>query len=87
MHEPSLTLEEATRLLKSFAKTQTAIQLSLLDYKEHLHTLRFVLFALDHRAQGIFEEQLAVEHEKNQKSREELEGLLRLSDSSLGKPN
>jgi hypothetical protein len=44
---------------------------------EHLIALESVLVALDNRVKALLEQQVALEHSKNQKRREEPEMMLR----------
>jgi hypothetical protein len=62
--------------LRNFAKGQHDAALASLSHSEHIRALETVLFSLDSRARELFEKQLAVEHEKNRKRREDLEMLL-----------
>lgn len=64
------------RALLDMAKAQLEWQLLTLTYSEHIFALKSVVFALDHRAQKAFEEQLELEHAKNQKRREEAQMML-----------
>jgi len=50
--------------------------LAVLGISDHLSALKTVLFALDSRAQKIFEAQLAIEQQKSQQRFEELKMLL-----------
>lgn len=76
MNYTTMTLEEITRTLKHFSKTQTEMLLVNLSCSEHISALKSVLFYLDVRAEKAFSEQLELEHAKNQKQREEFQKLL-----------
>jgi hypothetical protein len=59
------------------AKPQLENLLKTMECSEHILALKTVLFSLDSHAQKVFDEQLALEHAKNQKQREALEMMLR----------
>jgi hypothetical protein len=63
--------------LRDIAKAQVECLLKTMECYEHILALEAVLIALDNRAKALLEKQVAVEHSKNQKRREELEMMLR----------
>jgi hypothetical protein len=80
--ENELQLQNA---LKNLAKAQHEGVIASLSHSEHILALETVLFSLDSRARELFEKQLALEHEKNRKRREELGMLLQSMRSASPK--
>jgi hypothetical protein len=68
--------EEFTRLIKQFTRNLFEISLVTLECQENIFALKSSLFSLDSRARKMFEDQLVIEHGKNQARRDELRTLL-----------
>jgi hypothetical protein len=78
-----MTVENIKQSISALAKPQLENLLKTMECSEHILALKTVLFSLDSHAQKIFDEQLALEHAKNQKQREGLEMMLRSLQSGF----
>ena len=80
--------DEITNALKLLTKMYAEASLALLDQSEHVLALQDVVFALDSRAQAIFNKQFALKHAANAERREALQRMLQESRIEFpGRPN
>lgn len=75
-----MTDEEKQKILKDVGRGQIEASITALDHMTHMMALETTLFALDSRAQAIFERQLEVERDKIRAKRDDFVQLLRLLD-------
>jgi hypothetical protein len=79
---PRMTMDALT-LLKNIQKAQFEYSLTALVCQEHIFALESVLIALDSKAKEMLQQQIAVEHDKNQQERERLQMLIRSLQASV----
>lgn len=77
--------EERRQILKDVGRGQIEASITALDHLAHMMALEATLFALDHRAREIFDQQLELERDKLRARRDEFVELLRLLDAESRK--